>query len=184
VSHFSDAALIARVLVNDDRNAFGELVRRYQSQIRSLLMKLTAGDKAEADDLGQETFIRAYRHLNKFKGDATFPTWLYRIAYNQFISSKRQSGRMDYREEIDEAALAEPETISAQVYSRIDVQKAMEGLLPMERAALTLSYGHEMPHGEIAHTLKCPLGTVKTIINRARAKIVKKLATLQRQEAV
>jgi RNA polymerase sigma factor (sigma-70 family) len=179
VSHFSDAALIARVLVEDDRNAFGELVRRYQSQVRALLMKLTAGNWPEADDLAQETFIRAYRHLRKFKGEASFPTWLYRIAYNLFITSKRRSGRIEYHEGIDETGAAEPDAASMRLLSRIDVEKAMACLQPMERAALTLSYGQEMPHNEIAETLQCPLGTVKTLINRARAKMAKKLAPHQ-----
>jgi RNA polymerase sigma factor (sigma-70 family) len=183
VPNFSDAALIARVLLDDDRNAFGELVRRYQSQVRGLLMKLTSGDKAEADDLAQETFIRAYRHLGKFKGEASFATWLYRIAYNQFITTKRRSGQIDYKEDIDEAAAVEPESASARILSRIDVEKAMARLKPDERAALTLSYGHGMPHQEIAETLKCPLGTVKTLINRARAKMEKKLAP-HRQETI
>jgi RNA polymerase sigma factor (sigma-70 family) len=184
VSTFSDASLIARVLVDDDRNAFGELVRRYQSQVRSLLMKLTAGNKPEADDLAQETFIRAYRHLKKFRGEASFPTWLYRIAYNQFISSKRQDGRFEPCDEIDEAAAPEPETVSGSVLARIDLQKVMVWLSPVERAALTLSYGYGIPHDEIAHLLECPLGTVKTHINRARAKVLKKYANLQPEEIV
>jgi RNA polymerase sigma factor (sigma-70 family) len=183
VSHFTDAALITRVLVDDDRNAFGELVRRHQSQVRSLLMKLTAGNKAEADDLAQETFIRAYRHIRNFKGQASFSTWLYRIACNQFLSSKRGADRIEYHEDIEKTAPAGPfSSASSRILARIDVERAMEFLRPMERAALTLSCGHEMPHDEIAQTLDCPLGTVKTYINRARAKIMKKLASYTKQE--
>lgn len=182
--HFSDAALITRVIAGDDRNAFGELVRRYQSRVRSLLMKLTAGNRDEADDLAQETFIRAFRHLRKFKGDAAFGTWLYRIAYNQFLSSKQGEDRIEYREEIEKTEPIEPQAASARILSRIDVERVMECLTSVERAALTLSYGQEMTHDEIAKTLQCPLGTIKTHINRARAKMAQRLAPRPRQEFV
>jgi RNA polymerase sigma factor (sigma-70 family) len=184
VPHFSDAALIARVLAGDDRNAFGELIRRYQSQVRGLLMKLTAGATSEADALAQETFIRAYRHLRKFRSEASFSTWLYRIAYTRFLDSKRRSDLIECHEEIDETAAAQPESASAPLLARIDVEKAMASLKPMERAVLMLSYGHGAPHDEIAQTLQCPLGTVKTLINRARAKMAKKLAPQPQQEQI
>lgn len=177
MSHFSDAALIIRVLIDDDRNAFGELVRRYQSQVRALLMKLTAGNREEADDLAQETFIRAYRYLDKFKGEASFSTWLYRIAYNQFVTSKQRADYIEYHEDIGKTDTVEADSASTRILSRIDVENAMICLQPVERAALTLSYGHEIPHNEIARILQCPLGTVKTCINRARAKIAKKLVS-------
>ena len=70
---FADADLIARVVVNDDRHAFSELVRRHQSAVRASLRKLTRGDEGLADDLAQETFILAYRNLSKFRFDAKFP---------------------------------------------------------------------------------------------------------------
>ena len=86
----SDAQLIARVLVQDDRHAFGELVRRHQSTVRACLRKLTAGNAALADDLAQETFLLAYRNLKSFRQEAKFSTWLYRIAYNVFLADARK----------------------------------------------------------------------------------------------
>jgi RNA polymerase sigma factor (sigma-70 family) len=80
----TDADLVARVLVDDDQNAFGELVRRHQTKVRGLLRQLTRTDVALADDLAQETFLRAYKHIRSFRGEARFSTWLYRIAYNCF----------------------------------------------------------------------------------------------------
>ena len=79
---FSDADLIARVLLADDQNAFGELVRRYQSPLRAFLTRMTRGDSHLADDLAQETFIRAWKHLASFRGEARFSTWLFGIAVN------------------------------------------------------------------------------------------------------
>ena len=78
----NDADLVARVLVKDDHHAFAELVRNHQSAIRGLLRQLTRGDLALADDLAQETFLRAYKNIRNFRGEAKFSTWLYRIGYN------------------------------------------------------------------------------------------------------
>lgn len=86
-----DKALITRVLDNRDQRAFAELVKRYQSQIRYSQRQLTGWDEALADDLAQETFLSVYRNLSKFRGDAKFSTWLYRIAYNCFRQHKRAS---------------------------------------------------------------------------------------------
>ena len=77
----TDADLVARVLVDDDHHAFAELVRNHQSAIRGLLRQLTRSDLALADDLAQETFLRAYKHLRSFRGEAKFSTWLYTIVY-------------------------------------------------------------------------------------------------------
>jgi RNA polymerase sigma-70 factor (ECF subfamily) len=87
----TDAELITRVLVRDDRRAFGELVARHQSAVRGLLRRLTGGDLAQADDLAQETFLRAYRGLRGYRGGAKFSSWLYRIACNVFFSRDRGS---------------------------------------------------------------------------------------------
>src|SRR5438445_10407725 len=86
----SDAQLIARCVVGDDRHAFAELVRRHQSTVRACLRKLTAGNAALADDLSQETFLLAYRNLQSFRHEAKFSTWLYRIAYNVFLADARK----------------------------------------------------------------------------------------------
>ena len=86
----TDGDLIARVLVDDDQHAFGELVRRHQSSVRGLLRQLTRTDVALADDLAQETFLRAYKNIRSFRGEARFSTWLYRIAYNCFREDARR----------------------------------------------------------------------------------------------
>jgi RNA polymerase sigma factor (sigma-70 family) len=76
----SDTALVARVVANDDRSAFELLVRRHQSPLRNFLRRLAKNDAARADDLAQETFIKAYRSMASFAGTAKFSSWLYRIA--------------------------------------------------------------------------------------------------------
>src|SRR5512140_1976163 len=89
-SDVTDAELIARVVVQDDRHAFAELVRRHQSPVRATLRRLTAGDHALADDLAQETFMLAYRNLKSFRQEARFSTWLFRIATNAFLAEARK----------------------------------------------------------------------------------------------
>ena len=86
----SDAQLIARAMVTDDRHAFAELVRRHQSGVRACLRKLTAGNHALADDLAQETFVLAWRNLKSFRQEARFSTWLYRIATNCWLGDARK----------------------------------------------------------------------------------------------
>src|SRR4030095_11240529 len=86
----SDAELIARVVVRDDRHAFSELVRRHQSAVRATLRRLTSGNHALADDLAQETFMLAYRNLKSFRQEAQFSTWLYRIATNAYLADARK----------------------------------------------------------------------------------------------
>src|SRR6478672_2442391 len=86
----TDAQLIARSLVGDDRHAFAELVKRHQSSVRACLRKLTAGNHALADDLAQETFMLAWRNLKSFRQEARFSTWLYRIATNCWLAQARK----------------------------------------------------------------------------------------------
>src|SRR5512134_3292288 len=86
----TDASLIARALVADDRHAFAELVKRHQSAVRPPLRKLTAGNHALADDLAQETFVLAWRNLKSFRQEAKFSTWLYRIATNCWLADARK----------------------------------------------------------------------------------------------
>src|SRR5712692_9351395 len=102
----SEAQLIARVVVKDDRHAFGELVRRHQSAVRATLRKLAAGNVALADDLAQETFLLAYRNLKSFRQEARFSTWLYRIAYNVFLADARKMKELPLPEDADEDSVA------------------------------------------------------------------------------
>src|SRR5665647_35182 len=93
--NLSDKSLIALVLLNNDHRAFEKIVVKYQSDVRGLFIKLTSGDKALADDLAQDTFIRAYKYLRTFKATASFSTWLYRISYNVFIDHTKSLKKTD-----------------------------------------------------------------------------------------
>src|SRR5690554_3187217 len=89
MSKAEDMLLISQVVISDDRLAFDKLVRKYQSPVRRFLLNLTLGDSMLADDLAQETFIKAYLNIRSFKGISAFSTWLFRIAYNTFYDSMR-----------------------------------------------------------------------------------------------
>jgi RNA polymerase sigma factor (sigma-70 family) len=165
----SDAALIARAQLDDDRHAFGELVLRHQSAVRAALRKLTRGNQARADDLAQETFLLAFRSLRGFRSDARFGTWLYRIAYNVFISDTRRRREL----QLDDDSAAEPEVPAESQHTdlRIDLERAMRVLSAAEHAAIVQCYFNDLTHDEAAYVLGWPVGTVKTHILKAKLKL-------------
>jgi RNA polymerase sigma-70 factor (ECF subfamily) len=166
----TDTELVARVLAADDRRAFAELVRRHQSAVRRLLRGLCAGDAAQADDLAQETFLRAYRSLASWRGGGRLSTWLYRIAWNGWASQARRP-----TPPLVEPP-APPRDAADAAIDRHDLERAMAGLREEERAALALAYGQDVSHEEAAAILDCPLGTLKTNILRGKEKLRRMLA--------
>jgi RNA polymerase sigma factor (sigma-70 family) len=170
----NDADLVARVLLDDDHHAFAELVRNHQSTVRGLLRNLTRGDAAGADDLAQETFVRAYKNIRSFRGEAKFSTWLYRIAYNCFREDARKRKELVG---IDEAQLeAEPDPQTVDPGLRQDLMHALQ-LLPLhERSAVVLCCQNGLSHDEASRVLDIPLGTVKTNVLRGREKLKKMLS--------
>lgn len=164
-----DKALITRVLDNRDQRAFAELVKRYQSQIRYSQRQLTGWDEALADDLAQETFLSVYRNLSKFRGDAKFSTWLYRIAYNCFLQHKRAS-RIE--EPLgDDDVTPDTGTTDSDIDMHRDLARALQTLPPAQRMAIHLYCHYEMSHSEIAEALDRLLGSVKSDIQRGRERL-------------
>lgn len=182
----TDAQLIARVVVQDDRHAFSELVRRHQSAVRATLRRLTAGNHALADDLAQETFMLAYRNLKAFRQEARFSTWLYRIATNAFLADARKRkeellGDRDSDLAAEEDAEAPGRDEAAGDHARgaalrLDMERALAVLSEGERAAIVQCYHNDLSHEEAAYVLNCPVGTVKTHILRAKQKLKSQLA--------
>ena len=175
----SDADLIFAVLERDDREAFAEIVRRHQSRVRSVLRRLTRGDDALADDLAQETFVLAWRNLARFRFEARLSTWLYRIAFNAWQSEARKRREVLLDADDDERPaleVAAPEE-GVDIASRMDLERAMSVLSDGERAAIAACYYADLSHEEAAQMLGLPLGTVKTHILRAKAKLKARLAS-------
>lgn len=170
----TDADLLARVLLEDDHYAFSELVKRHQSAVRGLLRQLTRSDLALADDLAQETFLKAYKNIRSFRGEAKFSTWLYRIAYNCFREDARRRKELVGIDETQLEAEQDPNTVDPAL--RQDLNQAL-GLLPLhERSAVLLCCQQGLSHDEAARVLDIPLGTVKTNVLRGREKMKKTLA--------
>jgi RNA polymerase sigma factor (sigma-70 family) len=168
----SDADLILAVLERDDRRAFAELVRRHQSKVRTVLRRLTRGDLALADDLAQETFVLAWRNLRAFRFEARFSTWIYRIAFNAWQSEARK--RHEVLLELDDDALppgSQAFDEMPDIASRVDLERALATLSDGERAAIGACYYADLSHEEAAVALGMPLGTVKTHVLRAKAKL-------------
>jgi RNA polymerase sigma-70 factor (ECF subfamily) len=163
-----DWALVARVIAADDRHAFATLVRRHQGAVRGLLRKLTAGDHALADDLGQETFLRAYRGLASWGNRAKLSTWLCTIAYRAFLDEGARVSRID-----DDASLQAAETGNALL--RHDVERGLAHLADGERAAIALTFGQDLTHEEAAAILGWPLGTLKSTVARGLVKLERHL---------
>jgi RNA polymerase sigma factor (sigma-70 family) len=169
----TDARLIARVLHDDDRAAFGELVRRHQPLVRGFLRRMLGGAWELADDLAQETFIKAHRGLRGFRGGAQFSSWLCAIAANELRAEwRRRERRAEFLDEDPGAELAD----SADPAAARDVASALAALTEAQRAALVLCFEHGFTHEEAATALGCPLGTLKSHVSRGRARLREWLA--------
>lgn len=157
-----------------DRNAFAELVRAHQGPVRALLRRLSGGQCALADDLAQETFLRAWRSLPRFRGEAGFGTWLYRIAYNTYLmhvrsakgAAETHAANLDESESQDTSSMPSMDEVA-----HGEVQRALLILSPAERAAILQCYYLGLSHAEAATVLNCPLGTVKSHLHRALGKL-------------
>lgn len=186
----SDAQLIARALVTDDRHAFAELVRRHQSSVRACLRKLTAGNHALSDDLAQETFILAWRKLASFRQEARFSTWLYRIATNCWLAHNRKrredllGDRADAVAERDDDTMPQLDAADRnhvrETTLKLDLERAMALLSEGERAAIVQCYHNDLTHEEAAYVLDCPIGTIKTHVLRGKQKLKAALAAYGR----
>lgn len=173
---FTDADLIARVLVREDHNAFSELVRRYQSPVRGFLMKMTNGDAHTADDLAQEAFLKVWKKIGSFRGEGKFSTWLFGIAHNEWRMSVRGQKEISLEELADPPPEAEQIESATASRLRLDLAEAMKTLTAAERAVIVLCCQNGLSHEEASQALECPLGTVKTNVLRGKEKLRRCLA--------
>jgi RNA polymerase sigma-70 factor (ECF subfamily) len=175
----SDEELV-RGTVNGDLGAFVRLVDRHKKGIHYLAARMVGGE--EAEDLGQEVFVRVYRALPSFRGASSFRTWLFRIARNHFLSELRRSDRRMERVSIDEEGeegfhrlLPESPENLEEAIERADLSRRVRALVDRlpgpYRSALTLFYLSELKYEEVAEVMEIPLGTVKTLIHRGRLRL-------------
>lgn len=162
----AEPSVVALAMAGDDR-AFEELVRRRQGAIRRLLRQLT-GDWAIAEDLAQEAFLEAWRSLRTLRAPGAFGGWLRQIAVNVFLQHIRRAG-VTIHDSGDLESYPAPGHGDPSVH--MDVEKALSYLKPGERLCVVLAYGERMSHGEISSAANLPLGTVKSHISRATARL-------------
>lgn len=165
-----DQELIARVVQKKDQHAFSQLVLRYQSSVRIWARRLCNGDVHLADDLAQETFIKAYAALGAFRAESKLSTWLYRITFNiaanRWRNKKVEWCELDDNEDI-EAELCELKQFDA----KRDVEAAMLKLSSAQQLAIRLCFEDGFSHDEAASIMGVPIGTLKTHVNRGKQKL-------------
>lgn len=168
----SDIDLVMMSRVAGDDAAFGKLVRRHQARLRAFLHRL-CGDGSLADDMAQDAFIKAHGALDTFKGGGSFRSWLYSIAYREFLQLKRkEKAAMRLENALSAEAAHSAETARApDAGMSIDLQRALTTLEPMERAAILLCDAAGLTNAEAATAIDAPLGSIKTYIARARGKM-------------
>ena len=184
----NDQQLVQRVQ-KGDKSAFDLLVLKYQHRVLKLVGRFVS-DAAEAQDVAQEAFLKAYRALPSFRGESAFYTWLYRIAINTaknaLVSNRRRPVDFDLDlqdpEQYDrQARLKEvdtPEGVLLTEEIREVVERAMEQLPEDLRTAIVLREIEGLSYEEIAEAMDCPVGTVRSRIFRAREAIASKLRPL------
>lgn len=183
-----DQELVERVQ-QGDKAAYNLLVLKYQHKIIQLVNRYIK-DASEAQDVAQEAFIKAYRAIGSFRGEASFYTWLYRIAINtakNYLVSRSRRG-VDYQIEMQDAehlestgqlyCLDTPEQLLLNQEIIETIKTAIENLPDEMRLAIMLREFEGMSYEEIAHTMNCPVGTVRSRIFRAREAINTKLSPL------
>ena len=174
----SDQLLVERVKAGD-KHAFDLLVLKYQHRIIKLIMRYVR-DPAEAMDVSQEAFLKAYRAMPKFRGDSAFYTWMYRIAINTaknyIVAANRRplehAAEISEPEEFDWHANLQEADSPERLAMGNDLREAIQGKiasLPEElRLAITLRELDGLTYEEIAQVMECPVGTVRSRIFRAR----------------
>ena len=166
------------------REAFDELVRRYQTPVLNLTRVLTAGS-ADAEDLAQDVFVRAWRSLSGFRGESSFRTWLYRVAINVVQSHRGRTSRLrrlfrsapSSADEPDDGieSARDPHDLEQGFLLRDAIDKALATLPEELRLAVTLRDVQGLDYRAIAEITGTPIGTVESRIFRARQRLKKEL---------
>lgn len=177
-----EAQLIAAVLAGDP-DSFEPFVTEHQTRIYNLALRMT-GSPDDAFDLSQDAFIKAYESLKDFRGDSAFGSWLYRLASNLCIDFLRKRKKQnvvpiywsDEDGETRELEIADlrysPENEAQRAELRRGIEKGLAALPPMQRQMIVMRDVSGLSYAEIAQALSLELGTVKSRISRARAKLM------------
>jgi len=174
MAELNDIALVTQVAVFHNKEAFDQLVRKYQSPVRRFFLNQTLGDEPLSDDLAQETFIKAYVNITKFRGLSSFSTWLFRIAYNVHYDYRRKQSAelattIDGEQVGRAAANAQSYTLNSSL--KMDLYKALSLLKDEERTCITLQLIDGQPIDKISDITGIPQNTVKSHLKRGKEKL-------------
>lgn len=182
--HLERETELVELAKKGDQDAYRQLVEHNQRNVYGLALRYT-GKHDDADEIAQETFIRAYRGLPRFQGGSRFRTWLFRIAVNCCLSHKRKAARHDAvlgfdENERDFADEKNPSPLRSAVgwEVREKVGEALEGLSKKQKAVFVMKYLQHQTIAEISETLGCAPGTVKKQLFRAVGRMRQRLAPL------
>lgn len=158
-----------------EQDAFRQLVEAYQAPVYRLALRMCGGDAALAEDAAQEAFLAAWRGLPRFRGDSRFSTWLYRLTTNAAIDCLRREKRHRDTDDLESVELPDggdtPQELAERSETQTAVRAALSALSEEHRQVLLLRYMQELDYGEIAAALAVSEGTVKSRINRAKARL-------------
>ena len=160
-----------RAAAAGDARAFEALYRKHGRRLYATVLRLCGGNAARAEDLVQESFIRAWRALPDFRFQSAFSTWLHRLAVNTALMELRSRGSQGLDLECDDSALqwqGSTDTAGHRTRQQIDLERAVATLPPRARAVLVLHDVEGWKHEEIAVELSMAVGTSKAHLNRAR----------------
>lgn len=170
----SDIALVTQVAVLHNKRAFDQLVRKHQSAVRRFLLNLTLGNETLADDLAQDTFLKAYTHIAQFRAVASFQTWLFRIAYNAFYDYKRTQRQEQGPLSLEDSAVRSQSSmfnIQSSIATKNDIYHALSLLKAEERTCITLQLIDGQPIDQIARITGMGENTVKSHLRRGKEKL-------------
>jgi RNA polymerase sigma-70 factor (ECF subfamily) len=165
-----------------DRDAFRVLFETYKDKVYSIAVYSAGGDRAIADDVTQQIFLKLFTAIKQFRGDSEFTTWLYRLVVNACMDEKRRGARLL---PLGETAMKTPTQKKPQEkqYARAEiadaVQLAISHLKPKFRLPILLKYVEEMSYEEIATVMGCSKGTVASRLNRGHGQLAKQLSHLR-----
>lgn len=167
-----------------DHAAFSRLVSAYQSTLRMQLRHLAHGEASLADDLAQEALILAWKYLPSFRREARFSTWLYRIAYHCFLMHTRKRVEVAHDSAHEPAEAPDRAVDTVDPAQRMDVERALARLPEHERVAIIHCYYLDLSHDEAAAVLDIPIGTLKSRVLRAKARLRERLSAWAPKEVL
>jgi RNA polymerase sigma-70 factor (ECF subfamily) len=182
---FTDEHYIERVL-NGDKSSYAILLERHKNMVFTIANRMLK-NREEAEEVAQDTFLKAYRSLKKFKKQSKFSTWLYKIVYNQCISELRKKKQVVYSVDDEQYNFDIEDT-----YNKVDqleesdkkdyIEKAVKQLSEEDKMIVTLYYQQELPTEEVAEIMNLSVSNVKVKLYRARKKLYESLHRLLKNE--